>query len=305
MKRISIDKIKVDSRVQPRSGLIQQAIDDYAIAMRDGAKFPPIVVFENGEGSYLLAHGFHRYRAALKAGLAEISAEVEKGDLHDAKLFAAGANRAQDKIGMRWTNKDKRHAVEMLLGDEKWRDKSDRWIAQVVGVGHELVRSMRPQLASDASSKRVGLDGKSRPAHKPRKVKGEKNEGLHVHGNDAKTSSGDEARKSEGRGDPEEGDRTSFDSEGAGKSSDGDSTTSKMDRSGENIDWGEKAKEIKKKISKLVKEFDGYEDKLDSLLAEIRDFHEFSRLEKEAKEIDAEIIAIVKVGDRIRSKFMS
>jgi len=44
---------------------------------------------------------------------------------------------------------------------------------KAVGVGHQLVASIRPELDESSSSIREGLDGKSRPAHKPRKPRGE------------------------------------------------------------------------------------------------------------------------------------
>jgi hypothetical protein len=59
------------------------------------------------------------------------------------------------------TNADKRRAVELLLRDEEWSKKSDRWIAEKCGVSHNFVNSVRPQLSSDDSS-RTGQDGKTR-----------------------------------------------------------------------------------------------------------------------------------------------
>ena len=49
--------------------------------------FPPIVVFEHG-GQFILADGFHRVKAARKAKLSHILAEVRQGDRRDALRFA-------------------------------------------------------------------------------------------------------------------------------------------------------------------------------------------------------------------------
>ena len=58
--------------------------------MRDGAKFPPVTVFD-GENNWL-SDGFHRFYA----GLEEIEADVRQGTLRDAKLFSMSANAVHE-----------------------------------------------------------------------------------------------------------------------------------------------------------------------------------------------------------------
>ena len=94
----------------------------------------------------------------------------------------SGAHRAGNRHPRSWrtdgrprTNRDKRHAVEMLLADETWREWSDRQIAEQSAVSHTFVQNMRSELATVASSDlpttTIGKDGKRRKKPKKRKPK--------------------------------------------------------------------------------------------------------------------------------------
>jgi hypothetical protein len=135
--------IRTDGGSQIRAELNQFVVDDYAMAMRQGADFPPIVVFSDGQ-DYWLADGFHRLAAGQQAGLTEISTEIHAGTRRDALLFAVGANAHH---GLPRTNLDKRRAVSMLLEDPEWCHWSDREIARVAAVSHEFVRTLRARLS--------------------------------------------------------------------------------------------------------------------------------------------------------------
>jgi ParB-like chromosome segregation protein Spo0J len=113
---LALDQIRMDGGTQSRAQLDWVAIDEYAAAMKDGEEFPPIVVFFDGT-DYWLADGFHRVRAAQKAGLAEIAADVRQGTRRDAVLHSVGANANN---GVRRTARDRRQAVTMLIDDEEW-----------------------------------------------------------------------------------------------------------------------------------------------------------------------------------------
>ncbi len=75
--------------------------------------------------------------------------------------------RVEGLAGMGIVTPDKRRAVTIAL--ERWPEKSDRVIAQLCGVNHEMVKPLRPQVAESATSsgapaKRQGADGKQYPA---------------------------------------------------------------------------------------------------------------------------------------------
>lgn len=127
---LHLDKIRIDGETQSRVKLNQGAVSEYAEALQDGAKMPPIDVFHDGS-DYWLGDGFHRYHAHRTAGIGTIPVNVHTGTARDARLHAIGANATH---GLQRTAADKRRAVEMLLDDEEWSSKSDRQIAEKAKV---------------------------------------------------------------------------------------------------------------------------------------------------------------------------
>lgn len=150
--------IRTDGGTQMRAELNAAMIDEYAQSMREGATFPPIVVYYDGE-VYWLGDGFHRLAARKKLFEGTIECEVRSGTRRDAVLCAAGANASH---GLRRTNADKRRAVEALLRDEEWAAWSDREIARRCGVHHELVGRMRAELSGGIRQMEEGLDSSTR-----------------------------------------------------------------------------------------------------------------------------------------------
>lgn len=106
-------KIKIadlDLSLQTRAGTDAETIDNYAEAMADGAQFPDVTVFTDGE-TYWLADGFHRVLAAKSNGKTAISADVRKGTENDAVVFGGTANNKQ---GKRPTRADVQHFMQMV-----------------------------------------------------------------------------------------------------------------------------------------------------------------------------------------------
>lgn len=159
---LAIIDVRLDGATQSRAGLNDEQIASYAEKVTAGVEFPPLVVFYDGE-SYWLADGFHRVHGYVHAGRQRIPCDVRQGTQRDAILFGVGAN---DDHGLPRTRADKRRAVGLLLSDEEWSGKSDRWIAQACKVNHELVGSMRAETtggsASSGPAVRLGRDGKTR-----------------------------------------------------------------------------------------------------------------------------------------------
>jgi hypothetical protein len=136
---IAIGKIIVDRDLQPRASIDLDAVREYAEAMKDGAEFPPVVVFFDGL-NYWLADGFHRHAAALKAEMRSIRALVYQGDKQDALLFSLGANAEH---GLRRTHADKRRAVIKMLNHPEWCMWSDAVIARYARVSPSTVSRYR------------------------------------------------------------------------------------------------------------------------------------------------------------------
>lgn len=122
---------------------------------------PVVDLFTEDGETYYIGDGIHRCLAALAAKKASILARVHEGGLHAARVFACQANKTH---GLHRTTADKRHAVRLMLElQPKW---SGRKIADHVGVGSSMVHQMRRSLEDSgeiqATTKREGIDGKTR-----------------------------------------------------------------------------------------------------------------------------------------------
>lgn len=139
MKRLELKKITRDERCQPRVQTSIDVVDRYAAAMKDGAKFPSVVVFDDGENKWL-ADGWHRVAAWERNGEKAIPCEVKSGDLRKAILYAVGINAQH---GFPRSNADKRRAVEILLRDPEWAKWNAVKIAKTCGVSDMFVGKLR------------------------------------------------------------------------------------------------------------------------------------------------------------------
>lgn len=155
---IELDKLKTDGGTQPRESLDQEVIEEYVSRMKldeatgfvldpEGQKWPELVIFFDGK-EHWLADGFHRYSAALEAGLTSFQARIEEGTLREAVRFSLGVNATH---GKRRTNADKRRAVERALVDDEWRLWTDARVAQLCKVTAGLVSRVREELERSQS----------------------------------------------------------------------------------------------------------------------------------------------------------
>jgi hypothetical protein len=157
---VSIKNITVKDEVQQRVSLNEQCTTEYADEIRNGVKFPPMVVFDDGE-TLILSDGRHRYEAYLLAGVDTVEVIIIKGSQRDAILHATGANGLH---GLRMTNLDKRKAVSTLLTDQEWRNWSDEKIAKHCFVSSAFVGKLRKTLTLnglESDPVRIGADGRT------------------------------------------------------------------------------------------------------------------------------------------------
>jgi hypothetical protein len=158
-QRIEIDKIIIKDSIQQRAQLNQACIEDYADEVANGVKFPPLVVYDDGE-NLLLADGWHRYEAYRLSEVEEVEITIYKGTVRDAILHAAGANANH---GLRRTNADKLKAVLTLLIDPDWGQWSDTEVARRCNVTQPFVSNKRNELTQNGykwGSKRKCADGR-------------------------------------------------------------------------------------------------------------------------------------------------
>lgn len=153
------DEIRTDGGTQPRVKLSEEVCRDYAERMKDGASFPPIEIYYDGE-NFWLADGFHRLKAHKTARPEElVECRVHKGTLEDARWHSYGVNKTH---GLRRTNEDKSQAVKAALQHPNGVEKSDREISDHVGVSHPFVAKVRGQLESSGNISRCATRTVSR-----------------------------------------------------------------------------------------------------------------------------------------------
>lgn len=162
---IEVNDIRMDGGTQTRAEIDVAVVSEYGESMRSGANFPAPVVFFDGTDKWL-ADGFHRIEAAKAIGRRCISCDVRQGDRRAAILFSVGANASH---GLRRSNADKVRAVRVLLGDDEWSKKSDRWIAEKCGVSHTFVAKLRGESDGNRCHQRETKDGKRRNVQRQRR----------------------------------------------------------------------------------------------------------------------------------------
>lgn len=165
-QNIPLEQIDIYSGTQTRVSTVDEAVDSYSEAMKNGTVFPPIEVYFDGS-KYFLADGFHRYLAAKRNEEKEISANVSEGSRLEALKHALGANATN---GLYRTNADKRHAAEIAI--EEWSDLSNAYIADICKVSIELIRRVRKAMGLDNPDLVMGKDGKQYPGKVDRTPRG-------------------------------------------------------------------------------------------------------------------------------------
>jgi hypothetical protein len=146
MKKLNLLAIRIDGGTQARVALDQAVVTEYAEHMKDGDKFPPIVVFHDGSDHWL-ADGFHRYFATKANGIVSIEADVKEGTQRDALLYAFGAN---GRRGLSMNFEDKRSIIKRMLEDGEWSQWSNAQIAKHVGVSKMTVGRVKSQLDEES-----------------------------------------------------------------------------------------------------------------------------------------------------------
>lgn len=169
---VGIDKIVVRPEYQMREKLSASTVTEYAeLIQANGSKWPfttPCSII-CVKGELILTDGFHRVAAMRKVGEDQVCVVISDGTKTDALKAALSANISH---GLRRSNADKRRAVVMALGDATLQKWSDRKIAELCGVSHIFVGSIRGELETASSSppvepqRNTSSDGATRPATK-------------------------------------------------------------------------------------------------------------------------------------------
>ena len=157
--KLALENILATSETQPRTSIQMNLVSDYAEDLKNGAVFPPVIVFNEGEGSerYWLADGFHRLFAHRDADIGEIECEVHPGGKLEAKIYSLGANTTH---GNRRTNADIRRAVDHALKDPEISKLSNQEIADICRVHRNTITNYKSDKASEERQKKKAKGAK-------------------------------------------------------------------------------------------------------------------------------------------------
>lgn len=181
---LGVGDLVVSPDYQMRQKLSKATVDEYAeliIAAESPWPFSTPCTVYRVKDDLILVDGFHRVAAIGQAGEDQIEAVVIEGSKTDALKAALSANITH---GLRRSNDDKRRAVTVALADSTLSKWSDRKLADLCGVGHPFVASIRSEVESDSTSEpekrtgpdaivngvRIGADGKKYPSSKASQV---------------------------------------------------------------------------------------------------------------------------------------
>ena len=155
---IPLESVIIDKRNQVRiTGVADETIWQYMESMKDGAIFPPIVVYEIATSRYMLADGFHRVTANRNLGRETIPATIHQGTEADALYYSRfTANRTN---GLRLTRSDLQALCETIIQDPEYRDRTDMELGKLVGCADTTIANARKRLGIYPQVK-VGRDGR-------------------------------------------------------------------------------------------------------------------------------------------------
>jgi hypothetical protein len=132
-RRVKVEDIRRDDRLQPRTKLNEATARRYATAMDTGAKFPPIKLAQI-EGHLYVYCGWHRLEAAAQfLRHSHVEAEVREMTLKEASWEAAADNLQN---GTPYTHSDMRRVLGMYVAGGQHRE--GRGIKSLRDMAREL-----------------------------------------------------------------------------------------------------------------------------------------------------------------------
>lgn len=161
---INLEKIDISAGTQSREKIDERVVAEYADAMKDGAKFPPIKVMFDGL-KYYPYDGHHRFLAAKRVNAPCIDCDVTEGTARDAQFASLAAN---PEHGLQRTAADKRKIVMTMLLDFEWQEWSDRQIASHCRVSHPFVSAIRKEMGAAKTHTKYKRDGKTITREEPK-----------------------------------------------------------------------------------------------------------------------------------------
>lgn len=145
-QELEIELITMDQAMQQRGGINDDTVAQYAEAMQAGDIFPPIEIVQDAE-YFWVTDGFHRVKAAKKAGLKMFSANIRQGTKRDAEYLSFSSNA---RHGLPRPRGSLVRILTKILIDVEWSRKPLREIARHVGCDEKCVRLTKDKLVAES-----------------------------------------------------------------------------------------------------------------------------------------------------------
>jgi len=136
---LKLDNIVKDPDIYPRTQISHQTIENYAEALKAGARFPSILVqniHEDGKAKTIILDGFHRLEAYKKAGLDGIEVTYWRDEILDKAEWLEKLRIVSTQCNL--THGDR--LGERDLEFQGLKIVADRPIDKLVGIERELAR---------------------------------------------------------------------------------------------------------------------------------------------------------------------
>ena len=143
---------------QPRHRFDEAALDELAASIKSQGLIQPIVVREAGRGQYELIAGERRWRAAKKAGLAEIPAVIRDIPAQSVLAVALIENIQREEL----TALEEAHALRRLIDEFRL---SQQQAADAVGRSRAAVTNLLRLLELPATIRELLDDGRIEMGH--------------------------------------------------------------------------------------------------------------------------------------------
>jgi ParB-like chromosome segregation protein Spo0J len=147
-RELALDRMVEDEAISPRLRRRPGPMGRLATLMQEQglASFPPLVVAgpRPEDGAYVVLDGRYRLGAARQCGLPSLPAVIRPwGPSRELFLEAV---RLSARHGLAMSHAEKRRAVDQLVRQFTEEEKSSRELAEIIGVGHNLVAVRRRRL---------------------------------------------------------------------------------------------------------------------------------------------------------------
>jgi hypothetical protein len=160
MTKLELSTIRIDGGTQARASLNQSIVREYAESMKDGEKFPEIIVFFDGSDHWL-ADGFHRYFAYKSNEVEEVEVDLREGTKDDAILFGFQANKHR---GLRMSHEDIRGIIIRMIHHPEWGKWTNASIAAHLGVSAMTVGRVKKTLEPEETKVKKYINSQGKEA---------------------------------------------------------------------------------------------------------------------------------------------